>query len=173
MQRAGLVTGFRMDRPAPRLQSRGDWPLGCIARFSAVPLPSRPCVSFHAAAALLILLACSTPVYAQEGNPSILDRAIDLANGSALVAHSADLSSTLWCLSAKTCLESNPVLLPHVKSPKVYFSLKMGVALGSYVAKVKTKHAHPKWTLAFAVAENVAFFWIAHRNYQVHQRATR
>lgn len=154
MQRAGLDTGYLVTL--------------CVVAHPPVAESAirKRRVSFHAAVALLIILACASPIYAQS---PILDRAVDLANGSALVAHSADLASTTYCLAAKTCQEANPLLLPHVKSPVRFFALKMGVALGSYVVKTKTKRTHPKLTLAFALAENVGFFWIAHRNYQVHK----
>ena len=115
------------------------------------------------------LLWCPVSVSAQDRSP-ILDRAIDIANGSAIVAHAADFSTTTRCLVANTCVEANPVLVPHGWSPPRFFALKMGVALGSYVVKVHTKRDHPKLTLAFAVAENVALFWIAKHNYDVHQR---
>jgi hypothetical protein len=122
-------------------------------------------------AALVIVLLSAATVNAQER--PILDRAVDLANGAALVAHSADLATTVNCLAAKTCTEANPLLLPHVSNPKTFFALKMGVALASYAVKTKTKRSQPKWTLAFAVAETVAFSWIAHHNAKVHREATR
>ena len=119
-------------------------------------------------AALVIL---PTTAHAQER--PFLDRAINLANGAALVAHSADLATTVNCLAAKTCTEANPLLVPHVQSPVTFFALKMGVALGSYVVKTKTKRAHPKLTLAFAIAETVAFSLIAAHNAKVHREARR
>jgi Domain of unknown function (DUF5658) len=118
----------------------------------------------------LALLCWPANVPAQDRSP-ILDRAIDIANGSAVVAHAADLSTTTLCLAAKTCVEANPLLVPHLSSPARFFAVKTGVALGSYIVKTHTKRDHPKLTLAFAVAENVALFWIAKHNYDVHQRA--
>ena len=111
-------------------------------------------------------------VAAQERSP-ILDRAIDSATSSAIVAHAADVSTTTMCLTGKTCVESNPFVLRFGSSPLPFFALKMGTAFGSYVVKTKTKRDHPKLTLAFAVAENVALFWIAKHNYDVHQRTRR
>jgi Domain of unknown function (DUF5658) len=122
---------------------------------------------------LIVALATScwpATVSAQDQSP-ILDRAIAIANGSAVVAHVADVSTTMRCLTAKTCIEANPLLVSHVSSPPAFVALKMGVAFSSYVVKAHTKRDHPKLTLAFAVAENVALFWIAKHNYDVHQRA--
>ena len=115
-------------------------------------------------------LCWSSSVSAQDRSP-ILDRAIDIANSSAIVAHAADFSTTTMCLTEKTCVESNPLVVRAGPSPITFVVLKMGVALGSYVVKTKTKRNHPKQTLAFAIAENVAIFWIAKHNYDVHQRA--
>jgi hypothetical protein len=118
----------------------------------------------------LLALLLASPASAQS---PMLDRAVDLANGSAIVAHAADLTSTTFCLAALTCKEANPLLVPHVSSPVKFFALKMGVAMGSYAVKSFTKKRYPWQTLAFAVAENVAFFWIAARNADVHRKALR
>lgn len=117
-----------------------------------------------------LLLAAPTSAAAQE-RPSLLERAVEIASGSAIVAHTADLTTTTYCLAAHTCVEANPILAPHVKSPAKFFAMKMGVALGSYAVKQFTRRRYPKQTLAFAIAENVAFFWIAKHNYDVHQLA--
>jgi lysozyme family protein len=117
----------------------------------------------------LCFVLMAVPAQAQER--PILDTALTLANGSAIVAHAADLTSTVFCLGALTCKEANPLLAPHVADPVKFFTLKMGVALGSYAIKQVTRKRYPGQTLAFAIAENVAFFWIAKRNYDIHRRA--
>jgi len=136
-----------------------------------------PLVRLVAARRLVVLvvlvvapLGWPASVSAQDRSP-ILDRAIDIANRSAIVAHAVDYSTTTACLAEKTCVEANPLLVPHGSSPRAFFALKMGVAFGSYVLKEQSKRHHPKQTLAFAIAENVALFWIAKHNYDVHQRA--
>lgn len=105
----------------------------------------------------------------------ILDRAIDLANGAALVAHAADLSTTVRCSTAGTCTEANPILRPFAggddPSQVKFFAVKMGTALASYYVKTRTKRRHPTWTLVLATAETVTFFAIAHHNRSIHNRA--
>jgi hypothetical protein len=167
MQRAGLITGsgfFTRWVALPSCESRCDRthrPLAALMR-------SRVGRVRHAAAALVILLLSAVPVNAQ-----ILERAIDLSNGAALVAHSADLATTTFCLASETCVESNPLLLPHIKSPKTFFAIKMGTALTSYYIKSRTKRDHPKLTLLFGIGETVAFSLIAAHNNRVHERAAR
>jgi hypothetical protein len=111
-------------------------------------------------------------VSAQERSP-ILDRAIDIANSSAIVAHAADATTTTMCLAGTACVEANPLVSRLGSSPATFVALKAGVAFGSYLVKTKTKRDHPKQTLIFAIAENVALFWIAKHNYDVHQRTRR
>jgi hypothetical protein len=113
-----------------------------------------------------VMLLSAAPASAQ-----ILDRAVDLANGAALVAHAADLATTTYCLGARTCTEANAILAPHVESPRTFFAIKLGTALASYAVKTRTKRDHPKLTLVFAAAETVAFALVARHNRQVHQRA--
>jgi hypothetical protein len=123
---------------------------------------------------LVVLVAaplCWPAIVSAQDRSPILDRAINIANASAIVAHAADFTTTTMCLTAKTCAEANPVLVPHGSSPRAFFALKTGAALGSYALKETLKRRHPKQTLAFAVAENVALLWIAKHNYDVHRRA--
>jgi hypothetical protein len=89
------------------------------------------------------------------------------------VAHSADLATTTQCLTAKTCLESNPLLLPHIKSPKTFFAIKMGTALTSYYIKSRTKRDNPRLTLILGIGETVAFSLIAAHNNKIHNEARR
>ena len=138
--------------------------LGTVLMRLVAPWPLR----------LVVLVAaplCWPAIVSAQDRSPILDRAIDIANGSAIVAHAADFTTTTMCLTEKTCTEANPLLVPHGSSPRAFFALKMGVAFGSYVLKEKSKRQHPKQTLAFAVAENVALLWIAKHNYDVHRRA--
>lgn len=116
--------------------------------------------------ALFVLF--TSPALAQE---TILQRAVDIANGAALVAHSADLVTTSVCLISETCTESNPLLLPHITSPKTFFAIKMGTALTSYYIKSRTKRNNPRLTLLFGITETVAFSLIASHNHSVHRRA--
>lgn len=121
---------------------------------------------------VVLLLILPGPVDAQ-----ILDRAIDLANGAALVAHTADLASTVRCSTAGTCVEANPILRPFAggddPSQVKFFAVKMGTALASYYIKTQTKPRHPWLTLALASAETVTFALIARHNRQIHTRANR
>lgn len=120
---------------------------------------------------ILALAVLALPTLGHAQDRPLLDRAIDLANGAALVAHASDLATTTHCLAARTCTEANAVLAPHVESPRTFFAIKMGTALASYYVKTRTKREHPRLTLAFAAAETVAFFLVAHHNHQIHQRA--
>lgn len=117
------------------------------------------------------LLALASPASAQ---PSWL---VDGANGAALVAHSADLASTIRCTVGETCQEANAILRPFVggpdPKPQAFFALKMGTAFGSFLLKTRLKADHPRWVVGVSVAETVAFFAIAAHNNRVHERARR
>jgi hypothetical protein len=117
-----------------------------------------------------VLLILPAPASAQ-----ILDRALDLANGAALVAHAADYGSTVRCTTAGTCTEANPILRPFAggDSPSQikYFAIKWSAAFASYAVKTQTRRRYPTWTLVFAAAETATFFAIAHHNRQTHNRA--
>ena len=127
-------------------------------------------------AALITAVFILTATIAHAQSPA-LERSADLANGVALVAHAADYASTVRCTTAGTCREGNRWVAPFVHGDRPdqarYFAAKWGTALASYYVKTRLKKAHPVWTIVAAGAESAAFFYIAKRNGDIHERATR
>ena len=123
---------------------------------------------------LLVLALVALPNLAHAQPPGWL---VESANASAIVAHAADLSTTVRCSVAATCIEANKLLRPFVggpnPNPKAFFALKMGTAYGSWILKNWLKKDAPWWTFAFAVAETVTFSVIAAHNNQVHEAGVR
>jgi hypothetical protein len=111
---------------------------------------------------ILVFVLVAAPVSAQS---PLLERAVDLANGAALVAHAADLATTVRCTTAGTCAEANAILRPFAggddPSQVAFFTIKMGTALASYAVKART--------LTLAIAETVAFALVANHNRRIHE----
>lgn len=72
--------------------------------------------------ALAVWLLSGRPVQAQDAGwyrVSLI---------TAVAAHGADLSSTSYCLGARTCVETNPWLGHFTTQPATFGAAKMGIA---------------------------------------------
>jgi hypothetical protein len=109
-------------------------------------------------AALLVLMLAATA--SAQSSPHAL-RASMVA---AIAAQGADLSTTAYCLGAKTCHELNPALAWAQDKPIALGFAKMGIAAGLQVLTWKLSKTHPRAAFWGNVAQCVVFSGIAVRN---------
>ena len=108
--------------------------------------------------AVLILLTFSAPASAKG-------RTFRLSLVAAIAAHTADITTTAYCLGQGTCREANPALRWAEDKP-VALGLTKGAMAGSLqlIPAYLARHGHEKWAIVFNVAQTVAFTGIAMRN---------
>ena len=84
--------------------------------------------------------------------------------GAAMVAHGADLATTMYCRGARTCAEANPALRWLQDDPVAFAAVKMGLAAGTSYALLRLHRSHPRIVTVMAVAQVGAFSYVAWRN---------
>lgn len=111
----------------------------------------------------LLCLALASQASAQEA-----PRLYKFSFATAVVAHSADLSTTEFCLGAHRCKEANPFLAPFSDRPLVFGAVKMGgAALQLWaISRIQNKRVA---TIANVVVTGV-FTGIALRNARLTPR---
>lgn len=159
MQRAGLDTDScghraRLELHQPRIAN---------CSFSRV--------SFHAAAALLILADASSPVYAQDSSP-----ALKITVGAFAVAQAADTNLTTWLLaqSGDRYREANPLVRPFAHQPVTLALVKSAAATGVSYALLRLGKSERKRTRVAALVTGIgltaASTWVSYSNYQHYRR---
>lgn len=151
MQRAGLDTG-------------------CLVTLCVVAHPPvaesairKRRVSFHAAAALIILLSvgCAHP----------LRTATRASVACSMTAHFVDLSTTMFAVGKGVGTELNPVLAPFAAQPVAMGFYKGGLSVAGNYPLLKYQADHPKLTLALGLAQCVGFSAIGAHNASVIRKA--
>lgn len=111
---------------------------------------------------LLVVLALASPAFAQDS------RLLHGAIGAAMVAHAADISTTMFAKGkyGDRFREANPVLRPFAGDPVTFAVAKMGLAVGANYVLLKIHKTRPKTALAIAVAQVGLMGYVAHHNAQ-------
>ena len=109
---------------------------------------------------LAVLLLGAVPVQAQ-------DTVFRASMVAAVVAHSMDLSTTMHCVGAGKCSETNPLLLHLSTQPMAFAAVKMGVASAQLWAMAKLHERHPRWATAINFGTAGLFTGIAIRNARI------
>lgn len=116
--------------------------------------------------ALLVLQLALAPLSAvappSPSDPGWLHAAV----AGSIIAHAADISTTMYCRGARTCSEANPALRWLQDQPIAFAAAKMTVAVGMNYALLRLHKRHPKLTLALALAQVGGYGYISYRNAQ-------
>lgn len=80
-----------------------------------------------------------------------------------MVAHGADMASTMYCAGARTCREANPMFAPFINTPMAAGAWKMALASGSAYFKLRLHRQHPRVVFWWAAAEGSLMTWLAVR----------
>jgi hypothetical protein len=118
-----------------------------------------------------VIVGISGPVQAQVKPFSLSEdsTAIHVALVAGMGAQGADLSTTMYCLGRRNCVEANPLFAPFAQKPLLAGAWKMGVAAGSAWALLKIHEKHPKLAFWISVAQAAGYSWVAMRNARIAQ----
>jgi hypothetical protein len=84
--------------------------------------------------------------------------------GATMVAHFADISTTMYCVGRGDCHEANPALRWAQDRPIAMAVVKGSIATASAGRLLKYHKEHPKAARWTAVAITVAISWLSYRN---------
>lgn len=96
---------------------------------------------------------------------------LHIALGSFMTLSGADLSETMFCLGARTCLEANPVFLPFTHSPLAAGAVKMSLASAVSAALLRLHRDHPARAFWISAGLNGFYAWVVIHNAQVIRSA--
>lgn len=114
--------------------------------------------------AALVLLSVA-PVSAQDAERGPSDRALRISFAAAIAAHTADITTTAYCLGQRTCHEVNPALRWAERKPVALGLTKGAIAAGLQLIPYHlAKRGHRKAAFWVNVAQTCAFTSIAVRN---------
>ncbi len=118
--------------------------------------------------ALLLVLFIPHGVTAQN----LPDRVVHVAIGSALVAHGADIATSMYLRGSDPIhyREANPLLRPFQDTPIAFAVAKMGVAVAASAALLRIHHSHPRAAFWTACGTTALISYVAFRNNQLIQR---
>lgn len=153
VQRAGLDSSWPgvSDRPQRGLFF---WCVRSELR-NLLPRVARCRVSFHAAAALLILLCFAAPVYAQPGTK--MRHALHISIGCSMIATGIDYGVTMFALGGGKLREANSLLAPFSDNPAAFGAIKMGTAVGVNYLLLRMHESKPKTSLAIGLGSCVTY----------------
>jgi hypothetical protein len=99
--------------------------------------------------------------------PAAADTALRVSFVTAIAAHTADITTTAYCLGARTCREVNPVMRWAERRP-VALGLTKGALAGALqlVPYTLQKRGHRRAALWFNIGQTLAFTAVAVRNSQ-------
>ena len=116
-------------------------------------------VSFHAAAAVLILTLSTGCA-----------QAVKVSVACSMVAHFADLSTTMYALGSGRGTELNPVLAPFSDQPLALAAVKGSAAVGANWALLELAADHPRWTFTLGAAQCLGLSAVAAHNARIASR---
>ncbi len=120
---------------------------------------------------VVLMITCllwAAPVFAQS------DRAFRLSFVGAIAAHTADITTTAYCLGQRTCHEVNPALKWAEHRP-----LALGLTKGATAGAMQLipywldKKGHRRWAFVINVAQTVGFTALAIRNARLSTNGDR
>lgn len=111
---------------------------------------------------LLLLLIASVPAHAQTPRGP----AMKVVIVSSLLAHAADLSTTMYALGRRpdALREGNPLFRPLIGHPATFGMAKMGVAVAVNYAFFRVSATHPKAAFWVGVTSSVLTAYVANQN---------
>lgn len=110
--------------------------------------------------ALALILSAST-AHAEE------DRLFRISMVAAMAAHGADGYSTMYCLGAGKCRETNAFLVRFAERPALFGATQIGIAALSLWGTAKLHENHPR--LATAINFGVTAFFSGVAVYNTRQ----
>ena len=113
-------------------------------------------VSFHAAAAVLMLLLSTGCA-----------QAVKVSVACSMVAHFADITTTAFVLGSGKGKELNTILAPFSDKPVALAGIKGSAAVGANWVLLELADDHPKWTFALGAAQCVGFSAVAAHNARI------
>jgi hypothetical protein len=118
---------------------------------------------------LLMLAVLLLPVAARAQSAPPSQTPIRLVISAAIIAHSADLSTTAFAFgkSGDRYREANPILRPFAGDPVTLAVAKMGTAVALNYGLFRLYQHKPKTAIAAGVMQVVAIGYVAHRNAQL------
>ena len=92
--------------------------------------------------------------------------------GCSMVAHGADVATSMYGSGKGVVSELNPILAPSFDNPIAFGVTKMGIATAANYALLKLEPNHPQWALALGLGQCVGISAIAAHNAHVIRKAT-
>lgn len=96
---------------------------------------------------------------------------VRLSVGCSMVAHGADVATSMYASGAGIGKELTTTLVPFFSQPVAFATVKMATAVAANYAVLRLADDHPKWALALGAGQCVGISAIAAHNANVIRKA--